>query len=375
MVPLDEIAPNFHQAKHRWPQAPTLANHYDAAVQSYEGNGHSLVETVKSFIECVCLTILGEFGKPMPSANPSTTELLVETLSVLGLKNTRGASKLDRVLSAHNKLADALSDMRNGVSPVAHGKDGFLDNLTGNHLRTYLLTGDTILGLLMAALDGKDPDLQFTREPYERFLHLHGRIDGLITVETEVEDEDDAQVIVLTFRTPNLPDGVELRVEPSRLLYNIDRDAYIELLASSSAEAAAATALVVPEKTAVAVAPVGAMPEAAPLSKIVPNYSGFLLSLKEPLQEYITSLALPAPSGAPDDASLIDSLLATAEGNMGMDWNERDALQSRMKVGFRRTLAQFGITDDVAKNCAEHLVSWFRIQAGDLSNGQGGTTK
>ena len=71
MSSLDEIAPNFARATDRWPDAPTLSDHYAAVVSIYDGNGHGLVDTVKSFIECVCHTILGEFGKPMPSATPS----------------------------------------------------------------------------------------------------------------------------------------------------------------------------------------------------------------------------------------------------------------------------------------------------------------
>ena len=220
-ITFDEIVPNYARARDRWTEAPTLINHYEVVVSSYNGNSYGLVETVKSFIECVCLTILGEFGKPMPSSRPSTTQLLVETLRVLGLEKTRGASKFDRVLTAHNKLADALSDMRNENGPIAHGKDGFLDTLTSNHTRAFLLTGDTILCLLLSALEGKDPDLRFTREPYERFLHLHERIDSSVTVESSIEDEENLPIIVLTLRTGSLSEGLELRVEPSQLLYGI----------------------------------------------------------------------------------------------------------------------------------------------------------
>ena len=211
------LPPNLWRSRERWPEAPTLATHYEAVVSSYNGNGHGLVETVKSFIECVCITILGEFGKPMPSSNPSTTQLFVETLGVLGLENTRGASKFDRVLSAHNRLADALSDMRNQDGPVAHGKDGFLDTLTSNHTRAFLLTGDTLLCLLLSALEGKNPDLQFTREPYERFSHLHDWIDSSVTVESSVEDEEDLPVIVLTLRTASLSEGALTEAPRARL--------------------------------------------------------------------------------------------------------------------------------------------------------------
>ena len=67
-----------------------------------------LVEHVKSFIESVCLTIMGELREPMPSCRPPDT--------------SSAASKLDKVLSGFNRLADALTEMRddNGSrSPMA----------------------------------------------------------------------------------------------------------------------------------------------------------------------------------------------------------------------------------------------------------------
>ena len=59
---------------------------------------------------------------PARLREPSTTELLVTTLDRLGLRNTRGASKFDRVLSAHNKLADALNDCRNETARSRTGR-------------------------------------------------------------------------------------------------------------------------------------------------------------------------------------------------------------------------------------------------------------
>lgn len=63
------------------------------------GERFGLVDHVKSFLESVCVTIMGELREPMPSSTPSTTELLVAALGPLGLRNTKGASKLDKVLS------------------------------------------------------------------------------------------------------------------------------------------------------------------------------------------------------------------------------------------------------------------------------------
>jgi len=369
MATVDDVAPNFVRARDRWPEAPTLAKHYEEVVDAYNHNGHALVETVKSFIECVCLTILGEFGKAMPSSSPSTTELLAETLQVLSLKNTRGASKFDRVLSAHSRLADALSEMRNEDCPVAHGKDGFLDTLTSNHTRAFLLTGDTLLCLLLSALEGKEPDLRFTREPYERFPHLHERIDTAVTVESTVEDEEESPMIVLTLGTPSLAEGLELRVEPSRLLYSIDRTAYLELLSASVPEIPQPEE--VGEQARVTVSQLPAAREIPPAVQVVSSYDGSLRALRADLQRYLDSLGLGEADSLTADFQLVDSLLATAEQNLGVDWTDRPSLQARLKVALRRVLIQSGIAEEEASSSAEHLVTWFRIQSTGLPATEG----
>jgi Arc/MetJ family transcription regulator len=369
MDDLDALAPHFRRVMERWPEAPTLSNHYKAVAENHAGSGHGLIGTVKSFIECVCLTILGEFGKPMPSSDPSTTELLVEALRVLGLQNSRGASKIDKLLSAHNRMADALSEMRNENDPVAHGKDGFLDTLTINERRAFLVTADTILALLLFAHDGTEPDLHYTREPYERFAHLHERVDRAVTVEAAIEDDGEHQVVVVTLRTVGLSEGIQLRFEPSRLLYATDREAYVELLTSSLAPPGAPLEQAdIAQASDAAVEPIRASEPAPPAAEIVPSYEGALSPLKESLDQYLESLGLSAVGTAPVGVRLTDSLLATAERSMGLDWTAREALQAAMKVGLRRTLVQFGVDHDRAERGAEHLVSWLKIQAVGLGS-------
>jgi hypothetical protein len=217
MEPFDVVVPQFRHAKERWPEAPTLATHYDAVVKSYESSAYGIIGSVKSFIECVCLTILGEFGKASPS-DASTTLLLGEALRALGLDSGRGASKLGKLLSAHNKMVDALNEMRNEHDPVAHGKDGFLDALTTNECRAFLVTADTILTLILAAYEGTEPDLRFTREPYERFVRFHDRVDQATSIEADVDSDGEVETLVVRLRTQTLPDGFEIRLEPSKLL-------------------------------------------------------------------------------------------------------------------------------------------------------------
>jgi hypothetical protein len=358
MDAFDAFVPQFRRAKERWPDAPTLAQHYVAVVESYEGSGHDIIGSVKSFIECVCRTILGEFGKPEPPSNSTTTYLLGESLRTLGLENSRGASKLDEVLGAHNKMADALSFMRNNYDPGAHGKDGFLDTLTTNEYRAYLVTADTILALVLAAYEGKEPDLLSTREPYERFERFHRRIDEAVTMQASINDE--TGLLTLTLRVSPEDEGIGLILEPSKLLYALDRTVYVELLRTAAIPA-------MPAEMEPKGAPIVTGPFAEPstvMSQVVAEYDGKLSPLKGPIQEFLDSLG--GLEAVVASTNLRNSILATAERSMGLDWVSREPLQAAMKVALRRTLIKFGIEAARADQTAERLVAWLRTNAATL---------
>ena len=357
---LDTVAPNYRTAAERWPDAPTLANHYRAVSESLEGSGHGLIETVKSFVECVCLTILSDHGESAPTS-PSTSELLVSSLRLLGVSNTRGVSKLDKVLSAYNRLSDALNDCRNEVGPIAHGKDGFLDTLYRSQLRTYLLTGDALLALILGAMEGTEPNFQHTREPYETFIDLHDRIDSSVIVGALVDDTGEAPVFVLSIATSGLPDGVELRVEPSRLLYAVDRAAFVEVLAASTTDALKrdqGTAFAAPKKPPATALTLADDVRSAPLVK---DYDGRLDEVREDFYEYLGSLGIASEQTLPgSSASLAPSLLATADQNMGVDWQDRPSLLSGMRVAVGRVLRRCGVPPAEARADAERIVTWLR---------------
>lgn len=360
MEPFDAVVPQFRRAKERWPEAPTLASHYEAVLKSYESTAYGIIGSVKSFIECICLTILGEFGKAAPS-DASTTQLLGEALRTLGLDSGRGASKLGKLLSAHNKMADALNEMRNEHDPVAHGKDGFLDALTNNECRAFLVTADTILALILAAYEGTEPDLRFTREPYERFLRFHERVDQATSIEADVDSDGDVETLVVRLSTATLPDGFEIRLEPSKLLYAVDREMYIQLLASALGGQPATPVLAT--TTPLETIPLRAATPIAATAEVVPTYDGALSTLKTPLQTYLQTLGGMEAAAASTGTRLRDSILATAEQGMGLDWTSREPLLAAMKVALKRTLIKLGIEASRAEQTAEKLVAWLKTNA------------
>ncbi|WP_054683381.1 abortive infection family protein [Rhodothermus marinus] len=133
---LDDIAPAFRAAVERWPDAPNLQQHYRDLARAWEGEGSSVIELIKSFLECVCWTVLNELDAPKPdSSTPTTSELLSCVLDALGLRNQRGVGPLGKVISGHNKLVEGLNELRNQDGSVAHGRDGFVDAIANRHMR------------------------------------------------------------------------------------------------------------------------------------------------------------------------------------------------------------------------------------------------
>jgi hypothetical protein len=359
MPDLDALAPNYRRIREYWKDAPTLSCCHEALFRCFNGDAHGLVEHVKSFIEVVCVTILSEFGEPMPSSNPTTTELLVAALRPLGLQNARGASKLDKVLSGFNRLADALSEMRNDHGVVAHGKDAFLDSVATDHARAFLHAGDAILSVLLNAIEGKEPNLIVTREPWERFPHLNERIDQIVGVEARVAEDGNRPVLVFAIATGPISEAIEIRVEPSRLLYSIDRSAYIDVLKTIGEVSIGIKEDEVPRAKEPRLA---SAPVSRPVTEVVAIYGGRLAALRPGLEGFLNAEGWQAPKAPPGEMKLVDSLLATAGQNIGLDWRQRDGLQARLKVAFRRVLVQFGSDPENARKVAERLVTWLRIQ-------------
>lgn len=241
---LDNLAPNFRRATMHWRGGKGLVAHYETLSAAFEGNQYSLVDLTKSFVECLCRTILTDYGQS-PASNMGLTELLKNAAAQVGLEHQRGASKYNKVLSAYFKLSDAINDLRNNDGAISHGKDGFLDDLCENHQRILVVSADAIVALLLGAMDGREPDLNYTRRPFDTFEHLNRVIDAGVSCAVDLiepEDTDGTAVgptISVEFMGPGGMSPVPLLLRPSELLFMHDRQAYVELLneVRSAAEA------------------------------------------------------------------------------------------------------------------------------------------
>jgi len=377
MSVLDEIAPAFRAAKNRWPDASNMQAHYNDLVRTFESNGSSLIELCKSFLEMVCITVLNELGGSVPT-NGSATQFVVAVLDKLGLRNTRGASAFDKVLSAHNKLADALTEVRNQEGSVGHGKDGFIETMSDRHARVYLLSADTIISLILQAYEGVEPSVLKTREPHDRFSLHNDIIDTGTQVDAQVDEDG---VLELSFRAGSLKDGFELRVSASELLYYLDRQAYVDVLEALRGITAEPEEdeVLEPDEAEVEQAEEKTIEEATPdatiqqqetrLGKLEPitEYQGQFADQVTPLYEYIVYSIL---SGDEKDATQVQNLTYTLLNGMEdlavVDWSKRDSTRSEVRLFVKKLVKLFSIGGFEA-NSINQIVEWMaqRIDGGD----------
>jgi hypothetical protein len=213
-----------------------LLQTFEAVELSLQQDNDACIDCSKAMVESVCRLIVSSFHTaeaPLlpPKENPSLSDWLSAATRALKLGDVRD-DKFRKLVSSHHSLAEALNNLRNQAGPASHGKDPYLQRLAEHHRRSAVLASDAVIAFLhQAYLDSKlNPEV--SREPWERFEAHNELIDAHVGI--RVDEDEPHQLIFL------LPNGDELPIqaEVSRLLYLLDRGAYVEALnaAKSAAE-------------------------------------------------------------------------------------------------------------------------------------------
>lgn len=234
--------PGIREACAHWRDAPMLHQTFEALERTLEQDNDACIDCAKTMVEVVCRIIVESFHtaqaplKP-PQETPTLSDWLSAAVRALRLGDIRD-DKFKKLVSSHHKLADALNELRNKAGPASHGKDPYLERLAIHHRRTAVLAADAIVAFLHQAYLDAQLDPVSSREPWERFEESNALIDAHVglTVDT---DEDNGPM--LKFLLPS-GDELPLRIEVSRLLYQLDRDAYVEAMNAARGAAIAAAA-------------------------------------------------------------------------------------------------------------------------------------
>lgn len=222
--------PSIREACSYWRDAPMLQHTFAALETSLNDNSDVAIDASKGIVECVCQIIIDELDNPRSPLKPQKADVPINewvavATRVLGLGDIRHRKFADFV-KHHNGLADSLRVLRNDAGPVSHGKDGFIAALTSHHRRAAVLAADSIVAFLHQAYLDAQLDPGISREPWERFEEENSLIDTYVGLAVETSDDG---VTSLQFVLPN-GDALPQTIEVSRLLYELDRGAYIEAL-------------------------------------------------------------------------------------------------------------------------------------------------
>lgn len=230
--------PGIREACSHWQDAPMLQQTFEALEQTLAQDNDACIDCAKTVVEVMCRVIVESFHtqefplKPVQE-NTSLSEWLTAAVRALKLGDVRD-DKFRKLVSIHHKLAHALNDLRNNAGPASHGKDPYLDRLMVHHKRSSVLAADAIVAFLHKAYLDSQLDPLSSREPWERFEKDNTLIDAYVGLSIDTDEED---MPTLRFLLPK-GDELLLKVEVSRLLYLLDREAYIEALNASRGDIA-----------------------------------------------------------------------------------------------------------------------------------------
>jgi hypothetical protein len=210
-----------------WKHAPMLQQTFETLEREFADGNDACIDAAKGFVECACRVLIEELDDPISPLKPQAADTplgelvgIATRLLDLGAVRHRAFSDL---IKQHNKLTETLRVLRNEAGTISHGKDGFIAKLSAHHRRSATLAADAIVTFLHEAYLEREPDPVRTLEPYERFEASNALIDELAAVRAE-DGVDDGLLHVSVI----LPGGdeVPLAIEPSRLLFGVDREAY-----------------------------------------------------------------------------------------------------------------------------------------------------
>lgn len=223
-------SPGIRDACEYWRAAPMLQQTFEALERTLEQDNDACIDCAKSIVEVFCRIIVDELDSPIQPVKPKAAapdfgEWVGAAVRVLKLGENQN-TKFLKLVSQHHKLTTALGDLRNESGPVSHGRDGFLAKLSVHHRRSAVLSADALVTFLHQAYLEGQRDPVSSREPWERFEAFNRLIDANVGLTLGENDDGEPELHVL------LPGNeyLVINVPVSRLLYQLDRDAYIEAL-------------------------------------------------------------------------------------------------------------------------------------------------
>ncbi len=191
--------------------------HLDEIVAKIESGlrdeSDSAIDGAKCLIEAVCKTILSERGGEIDRTD-SPGKLLRKTAHVLSIFDEEGGENLKQMVQGMTNAANGLESLRNAFGPMGHGRDAKHGKLGDWHRLMAVRTAETISVLLYEAHCARVVNLKYSRASFNEDDPENEKIDRLADIQIDPESRE---IVV----------NEAYRYRPSQLLYELDREGYI----------------------------------------------------------------------------------------------------------------------------------------------------
>lgn len=197
------------------PQASSIMRLVESIEKVPATHPEFVFDPCRALIESVCRTILNDLNEPLPP-KPNAENMSALVIKRLGLfgdpKEVEGDLKqaVGESVSGINKLVNGIGKYRRDFGPVSHGRDGYRSSPDDAHALLVVGMTDALASFLFTAhrrLHGEE-------EWYRAFYGDHPDFDQFL------DDEHDPSPINVF--------GDDY--QPSRILFSVNRSAYLKRL-------------------------------------------------------------------------------------------------------------------------------------------------
>jgi hypothetical protein len=194
-------------------ESPHLAEIIETIEKGLREESDIGIDGAKCLVEAVCKTILTERGQEIGSTD-SVGTLIRKTTQALDISDQDGGDRLQQMVRCMTGAADGLEALRNAFGPLGHGRDAKHEKLGDWHRLMAARTAETICVLLYEAHSARETNLLHSRDPFDEEDSDNKKIDRSADIQI---DSETFEVVI----------NEAYRYRPSQLLYDLDRQGYI----------------------------------------------------------------------------------------------------------------------------------------------------
>lgn len=193
--------------------SPHLEEIIETIERGLRDESDTAIDGAKCLIEAVCKTILRERGQEIGSRESPTT-LIRKATQDLEITDEDGGENLQLMVRGMAGAASGLESLRDHFGPLGHGRDANHQKLGDWHRLMAARTAETIVVLLFEAHCARATNLRYTRAEFDEADPANEQLDQQADIQL---DPETFEIVI----------NEAYRFRPSQILYDLDREGYL----------------------------------------------------------------------------------------------------------------------------------------------------